>query len=152
VNRLAPVLALALAAGSLAACGGGSVGAPSTTTGMSNSEQIKAAYVEFFSSKTPLATRVSLLENGSKFEPLISALAKNPLAKDTSATVSSVTISNPIYATVVYTVHISGVAVPGLKNRTGTAVRRSGGPWQVGDASFCALVELQGSTPSACKS
>jgi hypothetical protein len=149
MTRLALALALVLAAGSLTACGSGGAGPTTTTSSMSNTQQVEAAYGDFFSSKTPLATRVSLLQNGSKFAPLISALAKNPLAGNTSATVSSVTIANPIYATVVYTVHIGGVAVPGLKNRTGTAVRVNG-KWEVGDASFCALVELQ-SKPPQCK-
>jgi hypothetical protein len=152
VRRLALVVVLVLLTGALAACGSGSKKS-TTSSGPSNTEQIKTAYVKFFSSKTPLATRVSLLQNGSKFTPLISALAKNPLASDTSATVSSVTMVSPVSANVVYTVKISGTPIPGLKNRKGTAVRaNANSPWTVGDASFCALVELQGSTPSVCKS
>ncbi len=152
MRRLALVMVLVLAAGSLAACGSGGNKTP-TVTAPSNAEQIKTAYMSFFSSKTPLASRVSLLQNGSKFEPLISALAKNPLASNTSATVSSVMMVSPVDANVVYTVKISGTPIPGLKNRQGTAVRATANSsWTVGDASFCALVELQGSTPSACKS
>ena len=147
VKRLALLL---LAAFALAACGS-SGKATTTSSSLGTKQQIKAAYAKFFSSKTPLDTRVALLQNGSKFKPLISALAKNPLASNTSAMVSSVSIQSPIYAKVVYTVNIGGTAVPGLKHRQGTAVMENG-TWKVGDASFCALVSLQGSTPSVCKS
>lgn len=148
MRRLALVLVLVLVAGLLVACG--SSGKKTTTSsGPSAQTQIKSAYVKFFSSKTALATRVSLLQNGSKFTSLISALAKNPLANNTSATVSSVALQGASSAKVLYTVNVSGTAVPGLKNRRGTAVDENG-TWKVGDASFCALVELQ-STPPQCK-
>lgn len=152
VKRLS-LLALVVVT-ALAACGGS--GKKTPTTGSSTSSpaaaqaQITSAYEKFFSSKTPTATRISLLENGRQFAPEISALAKNPLASDTSAKVSSVTLQGANEAKVVYTVKIAGAAIPGLKNRNGTAVRKNG-TWQVGDASFCALVALGGSTPKACK-
>jgi hypothetical protein len=146
------VLGLVLA-GTLAACGGSgknTTGGSTTTSPAAEKAAIKSAYEKFFSSKTPTAERIKLLQNGRQFEPEIRALASNPLASNTSATVSSVTLQGASSAKVVYTVNIAGAAIPGLKNRAGTAVRESG-TWQVGDASFCALVSLGGSPPKACK-
>jgi hypothetical protein len=140
VRRLALVLVSALL---LAACGGGS------KTGADATAQIKSAYEQFFSSKTALATRIGLLQNGSSFTPVITALAKNPLASNTSATVSSVTLEGPDRAKVVYTVNVGGS--PLLENKTGTAVRTAG-KWKVGYASLCKLIALEGSAPAACHS
>jgi len=148
VRRSALVVVSVLVAAGLAACGASTHTSTTGTTATAQA-QIKSAYAKFFSSKTPLDTRVGLLQNGEKFKPVISALAKNPLASNTSASVSSVSLKGANDAKVVYTVNISGTAVPGLKNRTGTAVRENG-TWKVGDASFCALVSLQ-SNPSVCK-
>ncbi len=147
------VLAVVLA-GTLAACGGsGGKKTAGTSTTMSPAAEkaaIKSAYEKFFSSKTPTSTRLTLLQNGQQFEPAVKALADNPLAGNTSATVASVTLEGPSKAKVVYTVNIAGVAIPGLKNRAGTAVRENGA-WQVGAADFCALVSLGGSSPKPCK-
>jgi hypothetical protein len=146
------VLGLVLA-GALAACGGSGKQTTTTSTTTSPAAEkaaIKSAYEKFFSSKTPTSQRVKLLQNGTQFEAEIDALAKNPLATNTSATVSSVTLQGANDAKVVYTVNIAGAPIPGLKNRTGTAVRENG-TWQVGDASFCALVSLGGKPPKACK-
>jgi hypothetical protein len=140
---------LILVAGSLASCGSG--GKKSTTSAgppVNPSAEIKSAYVKFFSSKTPLAQRVALLQNGAKFKSVVQGFASNPLAKNVSATVSSVTLQGQDKAKVVYTVKLGGA---GLPKQTGTAVLENGS-WKVGDASLCKLIALQGSTPSACKS
>jgi hypothetical protein len=153
VRRLALLLLAALA---LAACGGSSK--PKTVSTHKSSttvesptvakEQITSAYEKFFSGKTSLSGRVAVLQNGSKFRPVIKAFASNPLAKNVSATVSSVTLQGANNAKVVYQVKFSGSSLP---KTTGTAVRENG-TWKVGDASLCKLVSLGGSTPSACKS
>jgi hypothetical protein len=138
VRRLALVLLAALA---LAGCGGGH---------KTNDEaQIKSAYEQFFSSKTALPTRIGLLQNGSRFTSIITALAKNPLASNTSATVSSVTLEDANHAKVVFTVNVGGS--PLLENKPGTAVRTAG-KWKVGYASLCKLIALEGSPPAACNS
>ncbi|HZD87048.1 MAG TPA: hypothetical protein VE088_03475 [Gaiellaceae bacterium] len=141
----------------LAACGGSGSGSGSSPTTHSTTQstaaakaEIETAYEKFFSSKTPTSQRIALLQNGQQFKGAISALAKNPLASNTSATVKSVTLQGSNKAKVVYTVNVSGTAIPGLKNRKGTAVRENG-MWKVGDASFCALVALGGNPPKACK-
>ena len=152
-TRVPLVLLGLVLAGALAACGGSggkTTGGSTTTSPAAEKAAIKSAYEKFFSSKTPTSERVKLLQNGQQFESEINALASNPLASNTSATVSSVTLQGANDAKVVYTVEIAGAAIPGLKNRKGTAVRENG-TWQVGDASFCALVSLGGSPPKACK-
>jgi hypothetical protein len=150
-TRIPLVLLAVVLAGALAACGGGHTGT-STTTGFTAADKaaITSAYEKFFSSKTATSVRVGLLQNGQQFTSEITALAQNPLASNTSATVSSVTLQGSNRAKVVYTVNIAGTAIPGLKNRKGTAVRESG-TWKVGAADFCALVSLGGSPPKACK-
>jgi hypothetical protein len=142
------VILAVVVAGSLAACGGSSPKTVSTTTSPAvEKAQIKSAYEKFFSSKTSLADRVALLENGTKFKSLIESFASNPLATNTSATVSSVTLEGANTAKVVYTVHISGAA---LGKQTGSAVRQNG-QWKVGSQSLCKLIALGGTTPSVCK-
>jgi hypothetical protein len=154
VRRLALLLVVGLA---LAACGGSgkktvSTLVSSTSTSIANpaveKAQIKSAYEKFFSGRTSLSDRVALLQNGSRFKPVIQVFASNPLAKHVSATVSSVTLHGQDKAKVVYTVKLDGAELP---KQTGTAVRENG-MWKVGDASLCRLVSLGGSTPSACKS
>ena len=139
MRRLALVLVLVLG---LAACG-------SSKSETSNDEaQIKSAYEKFFAGKTSLSDRVALLQDGSRFKPLIKEFAGNPLAQNVSATVSSVTLRGANKAKVVYVVKFAGSSLP---EQTGTAVRQ-GGVWKVGYASLCKLVALAGTTPSACKS
>jgi hypothetical protein len=138
VKRLALVLVAVLV---LAACGSGGGGSSAT-------DQIKSAYEKFFSSKTSLSERVSLLQNGEQFKPVIQSFASNPLAQNTSATVSSVKLDGDDNATVDYVVKFGGSSLP---KQTGTAVRENG-KWKVGFASLCKLVGLSGTTPSACKS
>jgi hypothetical protein len=140
VRRLALVLVVVLA---LAACGGSSK--PKTSD---DQAQITSAYEKFFSSRSSISERASLLQNGSRFKPLIRSFASNPLASNVSATVSSVTLEGQDRAKVVYVVTFGGTSLP---KQTGTAVRENGS-WKVGSASLCKLVALGGTTPSACKS
>ena len=149
VRRLLLALVVAAAVLGLAACGGsGHKSSPPTTNSTAADQaQIKANYAKFFSGKTAVSDRVALLQNGAKLRPVIQAFASNPLAKNASAKVSSVTLQGPNKAKVVYTVNVAGTSLPKL---TGTAVRQNG-TWKVGSASLCKLVELQGSTPAACK-
>jgi hypothetical protein len=147
VRRLALVFVAGIV---LAGCGGsGHSGSPGTThSTAADQAQIKSAYEKFFSGQTSVAGRAAVLQNGSKFKPVIQAFASNPLAKDVNVAVSSVALQGANKAKVVYTVKLGGA---GLPRQTGTAVRQNG-VWKVGDASLCKLVSLQGSTPSVCKS
>ena len=123
----------------LAACGGG---------GSSTTDQIKAAYTGFFTTKTSLAAHVALMENGAKFRPVIQSFLSNPLASGVSATVSSVTMQGEDKAKVVYSVKVAGIS---LTNQTGYAVLQDG-KWKVADATLCGLVSLAGSPPAVCMS
>jgi hypothetical protein len=125
---------------------GAATGTSSGTVG-----QITTNWEAFFSSSTPTAKRLSLLQNGSALSSAISSFSSNPLAANISAKVLSVTLTSATQATVKYDLDGPGGTAL-LSNQTGTAVLDSG-VWQVGDASFCGLLTLAGGTlPSACKS
>jgi hypothetical protein len=123
----------------------------STTAASAAVAQIKANWEAFFNPKTPVATRVSLLQNGQVFESIIKAQAGSPLASSATSSVSSVTVQSAAQATVVYSILVGGS--PALKNQPGVAVYQSG-IWKVGDQSFCALLTLEnsGKAPAACPS
>ena len=147
-------LVLLLVAGLvLAGCGGGGGNkTPSTTTSSTgftaaDRAQVTSAYEQFFSGKTPLPDRISVLQNGPKFRKVVQGFASNPLAKNVAVTVSSVKPAGANKAKVVYQVKFAGSSLPTQK---GTAVRENG-TWKVGDASLCKLIALQGSTPAVCK-
>jgi hypothetical protein len=146
VKRLALLLVAVFA---LAACGGSKKTTP-PETGPSpavTKQTITNNWESFFSSKTNVAGKVRLLQNGGHFTSVVQGFASNPLAKNVSASVSSVTLQGPNKAKVVYVVKFAGSSLP---KQTGTAVRENG-TWKVGDASLCKLIALGGTTPSVCK-
>jgi hypothetical protein len=164
---LAPALGLALAA-TVVACSSSSsstssspatsapatsapaTSAPATSNGSAAAE-ITANWEKFFASSTPVAQKVTLLQNGSTFAGAITALYKLPIASGIGAKVTKVTVTSPTSATVVYDITSGGN--PLLSGQTGTAVYE-GGTWKVGDASLCSLIKLVpgGSVPAACSS
>jgi len=113
--------------------------------------QITANWEKFFSSSTPTAQKVALLQNGSVFTTAINDFAKLPLASGIAAKVTKVVVTSPTKATVSYDI-VSGSTTL-LGGQTGTAVNQ-GGVWPVGDASLCALLKLVpgGSVLAACSS
>jgi hypothetical protein len=121
-----------------------------TTSGAA--AQITTNWEAFFSSSTPTAKRLSLLQNGSAFSSAIASFSSIPLAKGLVAKVNSVTLTSTTQATVKYDLDGPG-GTSLLPNQNGTAVLVNG-VWQVGDASFCGLLSLVpgGTVPSACKS
>ncbi|HEX4257737.1 MAG TPA: hypothetical protein VH089_21765 [Streptosporangiaceae bacterium] len=129
--------------------------APSASSGGSaggsaaDASQIKANWVAFFNPKTPVAKRVSLLQNGSTFASIIKAQASSPLASSATSSVTAVTVESATQAKVTYSILVGGTAA--LKNQPGVAVKQSG-VWKVGDQSFCALLTLEnnGKAPTAC--
>jgi hypothetical protein len=159
-RRLVSCILLASAIGvGLAACSSGSSStssapsspsATSTSSASSAEKTIAANWVAFFNPKTPVAQRVSLLQDGSTFSAIIKAQAASSLASEASASVSKVTVTSPTQAAVTYTVLLAGT--PALKNQSGVAVYQDG-TWKVGVTSFCGLLTLEnsGKTPSACK-
>ena len=113
--------------------------------------QIKSDWEAFFNPKTPVAKRVSLLQNGSAFASIIKAQASSSLASSATSSVSAVTVESPSQAKVTYSILVGGT--PALKNQPGVSVYQDG-VWKVGDQSFCALLTLEnsGKAPSACAS
>lgn len=129
-----------------------SAAAPSSSgTGSAATAQIKADWQEFFSAKTPVATRISLLQNGSAFASILRSQASSPLAASAASSVSAVKVESPAQASVTYSILLHGT--PALKNEPGVAVHQDG-TWKVGDQSFCALLILEssGKAPAACAS
>ncbi len=163
------LLACALAAG-IAACGGssnnsGASSSPSTSAPASSApasaggsssaaSAIAANWTAFFNAKTPVAKRVSLLQNGATFASIIRAQAGSGLASQATAKVTKVTVESATQAKVTYSILVSGQSM--LSNQNGVAVYQDG-TWKVGLASFCGLLALENggktsSLPAACKS
>lgn len=135
-----------------------SASAPATSASPVSSSGATAAitadWEAFFSPKTPVAKRVSLLQDGQTFASVIRSQAGSGLASSATAKVTKVTVVSPSQAKVTYTILLGGQ--PALSNQSGVAVKQ-GGTWKVGVASFCGLltVENGGKTsglPAACKS
>jgi hypothetical protein len=169
----APALGLALAA-TVAACSSSSssaTGSPSSTPPSSSSApsstapsspstgstanaaaQIKANWEKFFSSSTPVAEKVKLLQNGAALESAIKAFSNLPLASGIGAKVTNVTVDSATKATVTYNITSSGGSAL-LSNQKGTSVYQDG-IWKVGTGSLCGLLKLVpgGSVPAACNS
>jgi hypothetical protein len=125
---------------------------PSTGANSAAVAQITANWEKFFNSSTPVAQKVTLLQNGSAFEAAITAFASFPLASSLGAKVTNVTVNSTTSATVTYSITTSNGS-PLLPNQKGTAVYQDG-VWKVGDASLCGLFRLiPGATvPAACNS
>jgi hypothetical protein len=156
---------------SLAACGSSSssstppasssstpAASPSTSSGSSataaDQKEITTNWEAFFNAKTPVAKRVSLLQDGSTFSSIIKSQAGSGLAAEATAQVSKVTMITTSEAQVTYDILVSGT--PELKNQNGSAVLQDG-TWKVGVTSFCSLLTLENggssaSLPAACKS
>jgi hypothetical protein len=122
-------------------------------TGSAAAAAIAADWTAFFSAKTPVNTRIGLLEDGPQFAALIKAQADSGVATAASAKVITVTMTSPTQAAVVYDIVVSGSPV--LSGQKGTAVLQ-GSTWKVGVSSFCGLVILEqgGKTtglPSVCQ-
>lgn len=143
IGAIAGVLALTM---TLAACGSTTHAAAPAKKKPTAAELVKKDWQDFFSGTTSAAEKVRLLEDGSAFAPVIDAQAKSAIASSASATVSSVSVHGRA-ATVHYTIDLAGKPV--LSNQTGSAVL-VGTTWEVGTASFCALLHLEGEKLPAC--
>jgi glucose/arabinose dehydrogenase len=169
---ISTILLTSMAGLALAACSSSSSSAPKPTTPASSApaaspsassgssstaadkQQITANWQAFFNAKTPVAKRVSLLQDGSAFATIIKSQAGSGLAATATAQVTKVTVITSSEAEVTYSILVGGT--PELKNQKGTAVLQAG-TWKVGVTSFCGLLALEngGSTsslPAACKS
>jgi hypothetical protein len=118
------------------------------------SKVIAANWTAFFSAKTPVARRVSLLQDGQQFASIIKSQAGGGLAAEASAKVTKVAVKSASQATVTYSILVAGQSA--LAGKTGTAVLQDG-TWKVGVASFCGLLALENTgsntkLPPACGS
>jgi hypothetical protein len=153
---VAGALACALGAGGAAIGTAGAVPATPALAAYSTSTEsvIAANWTAFFNPKTPVAKRISLLQDGQQFAAIIKSQASSGLAAQASAKVIKVTLVSATQARVIYTILENGK--PALSNQTGIAVLQNG-TWKVGIASFCSLLALEngGKTstlPPACQS
>jgi hypothetical protein len=123
---------------------------PTAATGGNAVAAITANWVAFFDPKTPVAKRVSLLQDGQMFNAAIAASARFPGASTSSAKVTKVTLTSATQAKVTYSILLAGTPV--LPNQAGVAVLE-GGTWKVGVASFCGLLSLEQykPLPAVCK-
>jgi purine-cytosine permease-like protein len=167
---LAPALALSLAA-TVAACSSAGSSPAASTTGAATPTgtvqatasgggsaaavaAIKANWQAFFSSSTPNAKRVALLQNGAQFATAIKEFAASPLASAVTSKVDSVRLDSATKATVKYDLTAAGTTV--ASGQTGSAVLENG-TWKVGDDIFCGLLRQGASllnikVPAACNS
>ena len=127
--------------------------AATASAGGSAAQQITTNWAAFFNAKTPVAKRISLLQDGQTFASIIQSQAGGGLAAQATAKVTKVTLVSSSQAKVIYSILIGGQSA--LANQSGTAVLENG-TWKVGVASFCGLLALEngGSTvslPAACK-
>src|SRR5215472_5436843 len=161
ITRLVGACALAALAATAAACGNGSPSGSSSTPPSSatsptvattspaststasapagSTAAITANWETFFNSKTSVAKRVSLLQDGSQFAAIITAQQHSPLAAGLTAKVKSVSNITNTQANVKYDLVVGGSKVP----MTGVAVHQDG-TWKVGVATFCGLLHLEG--------
>jgi hypothetical protein len=174
ITRLVGACALLALTAAAAACGNSSPSgssstppssptasspAPATTSPASTSSPsaapagstaaITTNWETFFNSKTSVAKRVSLLQDGSQFAAIITAQQHSPLAAGLTAKVKSVSNITNTQADVKYDLVVGGSKVP----MTGIAVYQDG-TWKVGVATFCGLLHLEGlkSMPAVCSS
>lgn len=110
---------------------------------------ITTNWATFFNSKTSVAKRVSLLQDGPQFAKIITAQQHSPLAAGLTAKVKSVSNLTNTQADVKYNLIVGGSKVP----MTGIAVYEDG-TWKVGVMTFCGLLHLEGlkSMPAVCSS
>jgi hypothetical protein len=130
-----------------------SASSPAASASSSTQSIIAANWTAFFNPKTPIAKRISLLQDGQEFAAIITSQASSGLASAVSAKVTKVTLVSPTQAKVTYSILESGQPV--LSNQTGVAVYQDG-TWKVGIASFCGLLAMENggktsSLPAACK-
>jgi hypothetical protein len=101
---------------------------------------VKANWQRFVNGTTPIAQRLSLLQDGQRFASFVHSqenTAIGSLVFSTSAKVTAVTLGPAGQANVTFDVFLSGK--PLAKNLHGTALY-SGGVWRVADTTFCELL------------
>jgi len=147
------VLCLAVA---VAGCSSSSKHAASSSTSSAAAGAIDAAskaaitkaYLTFFNPKSPEAESIASLQHGSLFRTAIEQQATSTQAQTASVKVTAVQLLRPGVAQVIFTIYTGGQAV--LPNTKGKAVLE-GGVWKLAAETFCALLQIAGALPNACK-
>jgi hypothetical protein len=103
--------------------------------------KITADWTAFFKGSTPATEKITLLQNGSEFASFLKAQSKTSTGQSVSVKVTKVKVTSKSSATVTYTIYLG--KTPELPGAKGTAVFQNG-KWKVSDASFCALLSLEG--------
>ncbi len=124
----------------LSACtSGASANGHTKTSGAT--KKITADWTAFFKGSTPATEKITLLQNGSDFASFLKAQSKTSTGEAVSVKVTKVNVTSKSSATVTYTIYLG--KTPELPGATGKAVYQNG-KWKVSDASFCALLSLEG--------
>jgi hypothetical protein len=110
---------------------------------------IATNWTEFFNGKTPAASKISLLQNGSTFTSIVDNQVSSGLAQSAQARVADVSDLTAASANVRYAIYLG--STPALPSVEGVAVKQDG-TWKVSDASFCQLLNLEGLRTAACPS
>jgi hypothetical protein len=139
------------APGTTSAAATSAAGAPQQGVPAAEAAQIKNAYARFFNGHTSAATAATLLQSGARFLATLKAQAGSSQAKALSARVTSVR-PDPArpgghVAAVRFTLLQNGTQLVG--GLSGYAVQLDG-HWLVAAQTFCTLLQLQSSAPSAC--
>lgn len=157
------VVAAAVLTVLLAGCGASGSSSPGTSAGSTAvtpdagpsahltgpvEKAVAARFTAFFSGSTPASEKISLVERGQDFAPVINAQAGGPMSQSTTVTVSAVTLLSRTRASVRYTILLGGV--PALQDQEGLALKHNG-RWVVGASTFCTLLGLEQSAPPLCK-
>jgi len=112
-----------------------------TTTGPDAAASVSADWTTFFDPATPIAQRIALLQDGSKFTSYLQVQAQPGVAHLTTEQVTGVTVIGT-YATVTYNILVDGHTASALSGLSGQAIFNAG-TWQVSDTDFCSLLTLE---------
>lgn len=148
---------IALAAAGCSSSGGAESSSTSNTASTSNAGKqapagvaraVSHAYAVFFGSTSTAAQSEAVLQHGASFRQALAAEGKSSYADKSAAKVSRVSLASDHVADVTFTVLDNGK--PLLSNTQGKAVL-DGGAWKVAAVTFCGLLQLEGTAPTACK-
>jgi ABC-type glycerol-3-phosphate transport system substrate-binding protein len=116
----------------------------SGANGKSDAAAVTKTWTLFFSSSTPVAQRVALVEDGAAFQPW---LASQPASAGWSATVKQVTFPSAGHANVAFALSLGGgKSLPSIAG----AAELVGGDWRVSKSTICVVLAAAGEPNSAC--
>jgi hypothetical protein len=113
---------------------------------------VKDAYNKFFDNSIDTATKAAMVQNASKVQGLLTALASAVGGAKSSIQVNTVTFDSATHAKVDFAILLNGQ--PALPHANGDAIYDSAsGHWQVADSTLCQLAGITpGVNPTVLKS